>query len=292
MKVLKEVSKGTTYELELPNDLKDRGIHPVFHASLLRIYVPNDDNKFPARAGTQSVSITDAPKEWASQTWEEYRDVKHLVAFDEYLELQGVDNVLKLPWTVEYGIEEQEFGPEDNENDAEQETNGIKALDGIIQVNKIEFNSLLDDLIYCRNMTSTRTPVLRQSTYFFTAGELVDCGVYRASLFCVRQGSLDTAGAEPPKYQAFRAMLRTISKQEEVLRPASQANVELLASTMRDLALALGGTIRSSQGAAPVNGTTINTSPTTNRPGPSAYTRPANIPTGPKALKTPLSERI
>ncbi len=31
------------FRLELPSNLKSRGIHDVFHASLLRIHVPNND---------------------------------------------------------------------------------------------------------------------------------------------------------------------------------------------------------------------------------------------------------
>lgn len=36
-------SPGASYELELPRELQIRGIHPVFHASLLRPHVPSDD---------------------------------------------------------------------------------------------------------------------------------------------------------------------------------------------------------------------------------------------------------
>ncbi|KIY48747.1 hypothetical protein FISHEDRAFT_42741, partial [Fistulina hepatica ATCC 64428] len=38
-----------SYELEMPNILRRRGIHNVFHASLLRIYIPNDNRRFPNR---------------------------------------------------------------------------------------------------------------------------------------------------------------------------------------------------------------------------------------------------
>lgn len=36
-----------SYQLELPSNLKQRGVHDVFHASLLRIHHPNDDRLFP-----------------------------------------------------------------------------------------------------------------------------------------------------------------------------------------------------------------------------------------------------
>ena len=38
---------NSTYHLDLTSDLKQRGIHPSFHASLLRVHHPNDDRRFP-----------------------------------------------------------------------------------------------------------------------------------------------------------------------------------------------------------------------------------------------------
>ena len=37
---------NNSYELDLPDCLKQWGMHPVFHSSLLRIHVPNDDQLF------------------------------------------------------------------------------------------------------------------------------------------------------------------------------------------------------------------------------------------------------
>lgn len=42
-KISKIVEPGTTYKLELSADLRKHGISPTFHASLLRIHVPNND---------------------------------------------------------------------------------------------------------------------------------------------------------------------------------------------------------------------------------------------------------
>lgn len=42
-----------SFKLELPNRMIQRGIHDVFHASLLRIHVPNDDRLFPGRLESQ-----------------------------------------------------------------------------------------------------------------------------------------------------------------------------------------------------------------------------------------------
>jgi hypothetical protein len=38
---------NNSYKLELPSRLKQRGVHPVFHSSYLRIHIPNDDRLFP-----------------------------------------------------------------------------------------------------------------------------------------------------------------------------------------------------------------------------------------------------
>ncbi|KAG8680377.1 hypothetical protein FRC11_002574, partial [Ceratobasidium sp. 423] len=104
-------------------------------------HIPNDDNKFPGHANAGIITLTDEPKEWAIDsilqhvgkgkemsfkvkwkngdvTWEPYHTIKHLDALEEYLELQGVSNMLGLKWMAEFGDLEWEFGPdEDNELD-------------------------------------------------------------------------------------------------------------------------------------------------------------------------------
>ena len=49
-RIIQEIVPHTMYKIALPPDLLRRGIHPIFHASLLRIHIPNDDRRFPARA--------------------------------------------------------------------------------------------------------------------------------------------------------------------------------------------------------------------------------------------------
>ena len=117
-KILKDFG-NSSFQLELPPHLKRRGIHDVFHSSLLRIHVPNDDRLFPGRMDTQlsgaddgdewavdrilshSGSRTDASFEilWKSGdvTWLPYYQITHLQALTDYLELLGVRKVAKLP---------------------------------------------------------------------------------------------------------------------------------------------------------------------------------------------------
>ncbi|EPQ54388.1 hypothetical protein GLOTRDRAFT_22381, partial [Gloeophyllum trabeum ATCC 11539] len=54
-----------TFRLELSDDLKKRGINNAFHASKLKIHVPNDDRRFPGRQLAQLTGLGDEPKEWA-----------------------------------------------------------------------------------------------------------------------------------------------------------------------------------------------------------------------------------
>jgi len=41
------------YHIELPDNLKQHGVHKIFHSSLLRIHIPNDDRLFPRRRDDQ-----------------------------------------------------------------------------------------------------------------------------------------------------------------------------------------------------------------------------------------------
>lgn len=104
----------------MPSHLKQRGVLDVFHSSLLRIHIPNNDQLFPGRLDTQ---LTDGPgnsREWAVDkinnhvrkaeeavfeitwksgdvTWMPYYQIRHLRALDEYLNLMGVTDVFQLP---------------------------------------------------------------------------------------------------------------------------------------------------------------------------------------------------
>jgi len=111
--------KNNTFLLELPTELKKRGIHPAFHAHLLRIHVPNDDRRFPGRQLSQ-IDGLGKTEEWAvssinthhgkgtdalfeltwklgDRAWLPYHEISHLEALTQYLEAQGVTKISQLP---------------------------------------------------------------------------------------------------------------------------------------------------------------------------------------------------
>jgi hypothetical protein len=71
--------------LDLPARLKQRGVHPVFHASLLRIHVPSDDRLFPGRLEHQVADFDDD-----DQSWEVDRVLGHQGA--------GHDTMMQVRW--------------------------------------------------------------------------------------------------------------------------------------------------------------------------------------------------
>jgi len=109
----------STYKIKLPPDLKARHVHDVFHEGVLRPYVTNDDAWFPKRETRVNVDIgTDLDEEWVIRsiedhcwspglkflvrwemgdaTWEPLKVVDELEVLDQYLELEGVNDSLKL----------------------------------------------------------------------------------------------------------------------------------------------------------------------------------------------------
>jgi len=111
----------SNYVLELPEELRKRGIHPKFHVSRLRPHVQNDDVLFPHREVKVFYDFgLDENDEWlvdiitghrwdkgqiefevrwnlGDTTWEPYQNVKELQALDEYLETHGVKSWRSLP---------------------------------------------------------------------------------------------------------------------------------------------------------------------------------------------------
>ncbi|KAF9240188.1 hypothetical protein BU15DRAFT_74107 [Melanogaster broomeanus] len=117
--------KNSSYRFDLPAELKRRGVHPSFHASLLRAHHPNDDRRFPSRQLERHVGIGDSESagewkvdkitdhhgkgkdtifylRWVSGdcAWFPYHEVAHLEALTGYLEAQGAKSVSDLPRKV------------------------------------------------------------------------------------------------------------------------------------------------------------------------------------------------
>lgn len=112
---------NSTYTLDLPSILAERGLHPVYHVSLLRPFFPSDDEMFPNRA-LRSAYDLEGPREeehtveeilahrWTGNklellikwslgvsSWISYYHARHLEALDAYLNLRGVSDWRKLP---------------------------------------------------------------------------------------------------------------------------------------------------------------------------------------------------
>jgi len=110
---------NSTFRLDLPADLRRRGVHTSFHSSLLRVHHANDDHRFPGRQLEQLSAFNDNPREWAVDrirthhgagrtalfelqwksgdvSWAPYDDVAHLEALGTYLELLGVTGISQL----------------------------------------------------------------------------------------------------------------------------------------------------------------------------------------------------
>ncbi|EEB98138.1 hypothetical protein MPER_02408 [Moniliophthora perniciosa FA553] len=121
LSVIKAYPTSSTYELDLPENLKKRRIHPVFHASLLRPYEENDEILFPNRSKAEPYDFGAPPDaeffvdsieghEWRKDgiyfairwtlgdlTWQPYADVKELRALDEYFRIMNVKRWQDLP---------------------------------------------------------------------------------------------------------------------------------------------------------------------------------------------------
>jgi hypothetical protein len=118
-KILEDYN-NSSFKLELPPDLLKRGVHSVFHSSLLRVHVPNDDRLFPGRLESQLGNGPEAEEEWAVDeilshhgtredilfeikwkagdvTWLSYHQISHLQALKSYLDAHGVEEAGQLP---------------------------------------------------------------------------------------------------------------------------------------------------------------------------------------------------
>jgi hypothetical protein len=118
-RIIKEITLKTSFKLAMPAELGSCNIIPVFHASLLRIHIPNNDQWFPGRSAGQVTGLGDAPVEFhvwktishfdsrkfawlellwqtGDSTWLPYNSVEHLAALDTYLENMDVEGITSL----------------------------------------------------------------------------------------------------------------------------------------------------------------------------------------------------
>ena len=111
---------NSSFKIDLPTELKKRGVHDVFHSSLLRIHLPNDDRLFPGRQEKQLGHSSKIEEEWAVEeilthhqahgdtifevkwkagdvTWLPNYEISYLQVLKNYLDAQGVDQIGQLP---------------------------------------------------------------------------------------------------------------------------------------------------------------------------------------------------
>lgn len=111
---------NNSYHLDLPSNLWRRGIHDIFHSSLLRVHEPNDDRLFPGQLDSQVAELDDCDHEWViekilghsgtgddtvfevtwksgDQTWVLYSSIAHVGALAAYFKALGIENVRDLP---------------------------------------------------------------------------------------------------------------------------------------------------------------------------------------------------
>ncbi|KAF9002290.1 hypothetical protein BDQ17DRAFT_1243440 [Cyathus striatus] len=118
--ILEIITPGASYKLDLSPELKAWGIHNVFHTSVLRIHVPNNNRHFPGQQIHQVLGLGESPSEWSincilshsgkgldvqfkilwstgDTSWAPYAEAGHLNEMDEYCEAMGISSPKKLP---------------------------------------------------------------------------------------------------------------------------------------------------------------------------------------------------
>jgi hypothetical protein len=119
--VIEAHNQAFTVKLELPAALEAKWIKSMFHASLVRLHIPNDNERFPHRDVLKHYDFgQEAKEEWyvdemlahhwngsalefqvrwslGNTTWKPLASCKQLEALDAYLELRGVKFPRGLP---------------------------------------------------------------------------------------------------------------------------------------------------------------------------------------------------
>jgi hypothetical protein len=111
--------ESESFKIDLPMHLKWKGVHDVFHASLLRMHIPNDCCLFPGQLDTQLGNTDGAEGKWAVDciiehagskadamfeirwktgdvTWLPCYQGSHLTASQQCFDLLGIENVSQL----------------------------------------------------------------------------------------------------------------------------------------------------------------------------------------------------
>ncbi len=100
---------NSSFLVDLPLSLKSRGIHNVFHSSLLQIHIPNDDRLFPGRAENKVGMSEESSSEWAVKQIIRHSGSKTEALFQvkwksgdvtwlpyEYFDMLGIENISQL----------------------------------------------------------------------------------------------------------------------------------------------------------------------------------------------------
>jgi hypothetical protein len=173
---------NNSFLLDLPSQMRSRGIHPVFHSSLLRIHIPNDNRKFPGRLDAQVLDFSDEQEpEWAVSkiwshtgaqeeamfevewragdvTWLPYASISHLDALTEYLDLLSLTDINSLT-----------DKPGTAPRDAPQSFSGSVSLGGTTNINTALATALPTPPSHHQNLPSSsvnRTPSPAPTSWF------------------------------------------------------------------------------------------------------------------------------
>uniref|UniRef100_A0A0W0F7U9 Putative polyprotein n=1 Tax=Moniliophthora roreri TaxID=221103 RepID=A0A0W0F7U9_MONRR len=117
-KILRDFGNHS-FKIDLPSEYLQKGVHPMFHSSLLRAHVPNDDRRFPGRLPSQLGETPEAEGQWkiekvishtgnrdsanfkvrwssGDKTWLSYSELNELPCLNEYFDLLGISSIAEL----------------------------------------------------------------------------------------------------------------------------------------------------------------------------------------------------
>jgi hypothetical protein len=120
-KIIKDFGNNS-YLINLPPEMKQRGVHPVYYTQYLQIHHPNDDRLFPGRLDSQIGISANLESEWKINrilshkghgkytmfeikwsagdiTWLTYLEAEKLVALQDYFDVLGISDISKLKGT-------------------------------------------------------------------------------------------------------------------------------------------------------------------------------------------------